>query len=133
MDRSDTYQGRRQERDGEEGMTDMTPEDIVEVLVPVIERTMVRRLEDVYGTIEQLRGEFQQTINIMDGNDRAIIAEIQRLRGSGGEQVAEVLTRAAESWDRFVRAEAENLGLKVLTPKGVEKIEVRDEEGEADE
>lgn len=111
----------------------MTPEDIVEVLVPVIERTMVRRLEDVYGTIEQLRGEFQQTINIMDGNDRAIIAEIQRLRGSGGEQVAEVLTRAAESWDRFVRAEAENLGLKVLTPKGVEKIEVRDEEGEADE
>lgn len=110
----------------------LTPEQIVEAVVPMVERAIARQMEDTYGAIEQLREEFQASINIMDGNDHAIIAEIQRLRGSGGEQVAEVLTKAAESWDRFIRSEAEKLGLKVLTPKvtkvEIEHIEVHDDD-----
>lgn len=125
-------------------MSDMTPEQVVDALVPVIERAIGRRMEEVYGTLEQLREEFQQTINVMDGNDQAIVAALQEIRGkiSGeGYQVAEVLAKAGESWERFVRAEAEKLGLKVITPKviqqhkdllegkdSVEKIDVREGE-----
>lgn len=98
----------------------MTPEDIVDTLVPVIERLIGRKSEDIYLAMEQLREEFQQSVTVLDGNDHALVAEIQRLRGSGGEQVAEVLTRAAEAWEAFVRMEAEKLGLKVLVAKGVD-------------
>lgn len=120
-------------------MADMTPEQIVEVLVPVIEGAIARRMEEVYGTLEVLREEFQQTINVMDGNDHAIIAAVQELRGvvtGEGYIVEEVVKRAAESWERFVRSEAEKLGLKMLVPKvpvekvPVETIEVRDAQAE---
>lgn len=98
-------------------MSDISAEQIVDTLVPVIERAIGRRMEEVYGAIEQLREEFQQSVTVLDGNDHALVAEIQRLRGSGGEQVAEVLAQAGEAWERFVRGEAEKLGLKVITPK----------------
>lgn len=110
-----------------------TSEEIVDVLVPVIERAIARRLEAVYGAIEQLREEFQQSVTVLDGNDQAVIAVVQELRGKvtgEGMQVAEVLAKAGESWERFVRGEAEKLGLKVIVPKAsaieIERIEVRD-------
>lgn len=87
----------------------MTPEQIVEAVAPIVERA-----------VDQLRAEMQATVEVLAGNDDALVAEIQRLRGSGGEQVAEVLTKAGEAWERFVRAEAEKLGLKVIVPKGGE-------------
>ncbi len=99
----------------------LRPEQIVDALVPVIEAAIARRAEDIYGAIEQLRGEFQATINVMDGNDAAIIAAVQEMRGvltGDGYQVSEVLSKAGASWERFVRAEAEQLGLKVIVPKG---------------
>lgn len=91
------------------------------ILVPVIERAMERRDVGVYAAIDQLRGEVQATIEVMDGNDQAIISALQEIRGQvtgDGAQVAEVLKLAAESWERFVRGEAEKLGLKVIVPKG---------------
>lgn len=118
-------------------MAELNAEQIVEVLVPVIEGAIARRMEEVYGTLEVLREEFQQTINVMDGNDHAIIAAVQELRGQitgEGYIVEEVVKRAGESWERFVRSEAEKLGLKFIVPKvpttmPVERIEVRDEDG----
>ena len=110
-------------------------EQIVDALVPVIEAAIARRMEQVYTVIEELREQFQQTINIMDGNDHAIIAAVQELRGQvtgEGYVVEEVVKRAAESWERFVRSEAEKLGLKVIMPK-VQKIEVRDGDAEVED
>ncbi len=96
----------------------LTPEQIVNVLTPVVEAEIGRRLEEVYSVIEDLRQQMIATVGVLEGNDQAIIAEIQRLRGSGGELVAEVLSRAGESWQRFVMAEAQHLGLKLIVPKG---------------
>ncbi len=73
-----------------------------------------RRLEDVYLAIEAVREEFQQTVTVMDGNDRAVIAELQRFQQLTPIQVME---EAAASWERFVKTEAEHLGLKVIVPK----------------
>lgn len=98
----------------------MTPEDIVEALVPVIERAIARRMEEVFGVIEELREQFHATIGVMDGNDQAIIAALQEVRGAvtgEGGQVGEVMKLAAESWERFVKGEAEKLGMKVVVPK----------------
>ncbi len=95
----------------------LTPEQIVDRLTPVIEAAIARRMEEVYAVLEDLRSQMQSTVQVLDGNDQALVAEIQRLRGSGGEQVAEVLANAAGAWERWVRAEAANLGLKVIVPK----------------
>ena len=96
----------------------LEPEQIVNIIVPVIEKMIAERSEAIYAVVEDLRQQMIATVGVLDGNDAALVAEIQRLRGSGGEQTAEVLTKAAEAWERFVRAEAEQLGLKVITPKG---------------
>ena len=99
--------------------------EVVDALVPVIEGAIARRMEEVYGVLEELREQFQATVAVLDGNDHAIITEVQRLRGSGGEQVAETITKAAEAWERFVVTEARHIGLQVIRPK-VAKEEVDD-------
>lgn len=99
-------------------MTDMTDvTGVVDALLPVIERAIARLRSEVEESIEQLREEMRATVEVLDGNDHALVGEIQRLRGSGGEQVAEVLASAGAAWERFVKGEAEKLGLKVIAPK----------------
>ena len=99
--------------------------EVVDALIPVIEGAIARRMEEVYGVLEELREQFQATVTVLDGNDHIIIAEVQRLRESGGEQVAETVAKAAEAWERFVVAEAKHIGLQVIRPK-VAKEEVED-------
>lgn len=101
----------------------MEAAEIVDTLVPVIERAIARRLEEVFGAIEQLREEFQTSVGVLDGNDHALVAEIQRLRGSGGEQVAETLARAGQAWERFITTEAKLLGLQIIVPKAVKEAD----------
>lgn len=95
-------------------MSDMTPEGLVDILAPVVEQAIAERLEAVYLAIEVMREEFQQTISVMDGNDHAIVGELQRIKTV---TPAKVLEEAGEAWERFVIGEAKALGLRVVRPK----------------
>lgn len=76
---------------------------IVEALAPIIE-----------AQIEQLRGEMQATVEVLDGNDLALVGELQKVKGM---TAAEVLTEAGESWERFIVGEAKHLGLRIVKEK----------------
>ncbi len=89
-----------------------------QAIVAACDEAMGRRLEEVYLAIENLRGEMQATVGVLDGNDRALIGELQRYKQV---PAAVVLAEAAESWERFVRSEAGHLGLKVLVAKTTKK------------
>lgn len=86
----------------------------IDQIAEVVNGFLATRMEQVYLAIEQLREEFQATINIMDGNDRALIAEFQKVKGM---PPAEFLIQAGESWERFIRTEAKHLGLRVIAEK----------------
>lgn len=103
----------------------MRPEDIVEVIAPIVEQAIASRVTEIYEVIEDLRQGFQATVGVLDGNDQAIIAALQEVKAKvtgEGYQVAEVLKKSAESWDRFVRGEAEKLGWKVVVPKAANPV-----------
>lgn len=99
----------------------MEPTEIVNAILPILQQHIDT---EISLHLDQLRQEFQATVEVLDGNDSALVAEIQRLRASGGEQVAETLTRAGESWERFIRAEAEHLGLRVMVPKVSTSVQI---------
>lgn len=84
-------------------------------IIAAVDEVMGRRLEDVYGAIEQLRAEFSATIGVMDDNDNVILGEVKRLTGAGAGEVAR---EAVDAWERFIRNEAKVLGLRVIAPKG---------------
>lgn len=90
----------------------------VATIIEVVEEIMGRRLEAVFGAIEQLREEIQQTVTTLNGNDLAVIGALQHMKLADGGQVAAVLERAGESWQRFLVNEAKEIGLKVIAPKG---------------
>lgn len=87
---------------------------VVDVLYPIIEREFASvRME-----VEQLRQEVFDTVQVLQGNDNALVGELQKIKGS---TVAELLQEAGESWARFVKGEAENLGMRVVVAKGVKE------------
>lgn len=83
---------------------------VVDVLYPIIEREFA----SVRTEIDQLRQEIYDTVQVLQGNDTALVGELQKVKGS---TVAEVLQEAGESWARFVKGEAENLGMRVVVAK----------------
>jgi len=89
-------------------------QDDIAAIVSAVNENIARRLEDVYGAIEQMREEFHQTITVMDGNDMAIVGELQKMKAM---PTPEVLKEAGESWERYVRGEAKHLGLRIIAPK----------------
>lgn len=93
---------------------------IAQVTRTVVEEIIAARMEQVYLAIEQMREEFQMTVGVLDGNDHAVIGELQRMKGV---TPAEVLEEAGRAWERFIKTEAGHLGLKVIRPK-VEKMAV---------
>lgn len=86
----------------------------LEAIVGAVNEIIGRRLEEVYGAIEQMREEFTQTVTVLDGNDTALLGEIRKMSGM---TPAEVLKEAGESWERYVKGEAANLGLRIVAPK----------------
>ena len=103
----------------------------VEAIIGAVDEVVGRRLEQVYASIEQLREEFYATTQVLDGNDHAVVAEVQRMKQEGP---AVLLATVEESWSHYIKGEAERLGMKVMVPKmpsapvqKVEKIEVRGE------
>lgn len=104
----------------------------VETIIGAVDEVMGKRLEQVYASIEQLREEFYATTQVLDGNDHAVVAEVQRMKQEGP---AVLLATVEESWTHYIKGEAERLGMKVMVPKvpsqpvqKVEKIPVREGE-----
>lgn len=85
-------------------------EQEMEQVITAIDMVMGRRMEEVYGELEKLRGEFQTTINVMDQSIMAIISRMQETTPEN-VGVAEFMESAGAAWERFIRREAEILGL----------------------
>lgn len=105
----------------EAGGKGMTPDEFQQV-VEALDVAIGRRMEQVYATVEELRGDVatavQQvadTARVLYDNDTAIMGEMARVRGDEPTQFTE---QVAGSWRRFVIAEAKALGLKIVVPKG---------------
>lgn len=106
----------------------MTPDEFQQV-VDALDVAIGRRMEEVYATIEELRGEvarlqtstadaveqFVATAQVLHDNDTAIMGEMSRVKGEEPTQFTE---QVAGAWRRFVMAEAKELGLRVVVPKG---------------
>lgn len=97
----------------------MTPDE-----VQVIANLIGERMEQVYGEIEVLKGAvreavemLQQTAQVLHDNDVAIMGQLSIARG---DQVAKFVGGVSDSWERFIKVEAEALGLKIMVPKGEE-------------
>lgn len=106
----------------------MEPDEITQIVSAVAEavKPLVRdtvdeairaRMEEVYGVLEELREGFLGTVQVLDGNDQALVGEIQKWKQS---PPAEMLAIAATSWERFIRGEVEALGMRMVAPKKVE-------------
>lgn len=96
----------------------------IEQVVEAIEGVLASRMEEVYGNIEALRQEvaeavigIRDTAQVLHDNDIAIMARFAETQGS---VPAEFTRAAAGAWERFVRQEAEQLGWRVIVPKGGE-------------
>lgn len=105
------------QEEGVEGQEQVSPSAraVVDVLYPIIEREFASIREE----IDQLRAEIYDTVQVLQGNDNALVGELQKMKGS---TVAEVLQEAGESWARFVKGEAENLGMRVVMAKGAKEV-----------
>ena len=91
----------------------ITNDDVAQI-VEAVNEIIGQRLQPVYESIEQMREEFTQTVTVLDGNDTALLGEIRKMSGM---TPAEVLKEAGESWERYVKSEAANLGLRIVAPK----------------
>lgn len=89
-------------------------QDDIAAIVAAVNEIITKRLEDVYLAIENMREEFHQTVGVLDGNDMAIVGELQKMKAT---PAAEVLKEAGNSWERYVKGEARHLGLRVIAPK----------------
>jgi hypothetical protein len=92
-------------------------EIIVDAVHQVVERVVGERMQQVYEVIEELRDGFTNTVEVLGGNDDALLGEIRKVMHA---TPAEVLGMAGESWSRYITAEAKYIGLKVIEPKGGE-------------
>lgn len=98
----------------------MTPDEM-QAVVAAVEEVMARRLEEVFGTIEGLRqdvadaiSQVQATAQVLVDNDSAIMGQMMVARA---DEVAGLVGAVSDAWQRFVRAEAEVLGWRVVVPK----------------
>lgn len=98
----------------------MTPDDLAQV-ADAVDRVIGQRMEQVYGTIEELRQEvadavtaFNQTANVLNENDIAVMAQMAKAEG---DEVAGFMERANDSWRRFIIGEAKQLGIKIMVDK----------------
>lgn len=103
-------------------MTGDEIEAIADVVQQTVDRIIAQRMEEVYGNIETMRQEvrdaveqIRDTAQVLHDNDVTVMAELARVRGDGGREYVE---QVAESWRRFVVHEAEQLGFRVMVPKG---------------
>ena len=76
----------------------MTDDELIDRLTAVVQQ----QLDGVYQIIDSLRDEFSQTVTVLDSNDRAVMAELQRVKGSEVEGLA---NDAGEAWQRFITSE----------------------------
>lgn len=81
---------------------------IADTAFQVVERVIAERMEQVYAVMEEIRGQMQATVGVLSGNDDALLAELRKVQHA---TPAEVLTMAGESWERFIRGEAQRIGL----------------------
>lgn len=95
--------------------------DEMRAVVAAVEEVMARRLEEVYGTIEGLRQDVadavqqvRDTAQVLVDNDTALMGQVM---ARDGDEVAGFVARVGDSWARFIRAEAEVLGWRVVVPK----------------
>lgn len=91
----------------------LTEEEFRQIIAGV-DVAMGKRLEEVYGAIEQLREEFQATINVIDGSIMSIIGWLQEREDP---EVKEFSDGFQGAWDRLVKMEAERLGLIIDATK----------------
>lgn len=94
---------------------------IVTAVKGVVDQVLGERLEQVYTDLQAIREQFEHTVQTLDGNDHAILAE---LRARLGDPVGELTVLAEQAWERHVRAEGERIGLKpVLVKKKREVVD----------
>jgi len=93
--------------------------EIAQAVRVVVDEVVAQRSEQIYLAMEQMREEFQMTVGVLDGNDHAVIAELQRMKQTAP---AVLLSEVEKSWEHFIRVEAERLGLKVLAKKEAAKV-----------
>lgn len=98
----------------------MSPDEIAQV-AEVIDIAIAQRMEQVYGVIEELRQQVSDavesvnaTAQVLHDNDTALMA---KMMADQGNVPAEFTVFAAEAWQRFVVAEAKELGLRIVVPK----------------
>ena len=80
----------------------MTNDELIEKLTGIVQDEVRAGLDGVHAVIEQLRDEWTGTVGVLDGNDRAVMAELLRLKGSDVEQYAQ---DAGDAWVRFITLE----------------------------
>lgn len=94
-------------------------EIITDAVYEVVNRVVGARMEEVYAVLEELRGGFTNTVEVLNGNDNALLGEIRKVQHASP---AEVLEMAGESWERFIRNEAEAIGMTVVKDLGDYRI-----------
>ena len=97
-------------------MTDDEAMVIAQMVKQVVDEVVGARAEQIYLAMEQMREEFQATVGVLDGNDHAVIAELQRMKQTAPAQLLEEVER---SWEWFIRGEAERMGMRVIVKKEV--------------
>lgn len=90
-------------------------EVIVDAVHQVVERVVGERMEQVYHVIEEMRQGMVGTVEVLNGNDTALLGELRKIQHA---TPAEVLTMAGESWAAFIQHEAERIGMTVVGDLG---------------
>lgn len=99
---------------------------IVDAVKSIVDRLLAERMESIYGVLEEIREQTFHSVTVLDGNDAALLAEIRKVQHA---TPAKVLEMAGESWDRFIRAEAGHLGLRIVVPKVLAADTKEDDDG----
>jgi hypothetical protein len=107
----------------------LEPDDITQV-IEAVDTILARRMEEVYGVLEDLREQVHGSITMLNGNDQALVSEILSLKGG---LAAEWNQSSEEAWRRFVEVQARELGIipaKITAKKIVVKKGDMDDGGE---